>query len=163
MRLLLTVANALLSPRCGVGATVVSHFRVLPSDVGLATFKSDRYFTAADAAQFDFAIRIGLLRPFLREGVRWVNLAQAGLFRRPLRLGQPFRVSTRVVCVDTRHMYIAHVFESAGEVHAELLVKLKFKKGRLTVPPQDLFPDAPVQRNASVEALDALHQTQSSH
>jgi acyl-CoA thioesterase FadM len=128
----------------------------MPWDVGMATFKSDRYFSVADLAQFDFAIRIGLLRPFWREGVRWVSLAQACCFKRPLRLLQAYSVLTRVVCVDARHAYISHSFESAGQVHAELLVKMKFKSGRLTLPPQRFFPQAGTNRTLAIDALDSL-------
>jgi len=120
------------------------------------TFKSDRYFFVADLAQFDFAAHVGLLRPFLREGVRWVNLAQACCFKQPLRLLQPYSVVTRVVCVDERHTYLSHSFESAGQIHAEVLVKMKFKKGRRTLPPRSFFPLAPATRSLAIDALDAL-------
>lgn len=155
MRLFLTIAQALLAGRRSPDVAVACRFRVMPWDVGIATFKSDRYFCVADAAQFDFGIRTGLLRPFM-DGVRWVNLAQACRFQRPLRLFQAYVVLTRVVCVDARHAYLSHRFESRGQVHAEVLVKVKFKSGRLTVPPQRFFPQAPTGRNAAIEALDAL-------
>jgi acyl-CoA thioesterase FadM len=156
MRLLLTVAEALLAGRNPSDAAVSCRFRVMPWDVGVATFKSDRYFTVADAAQFDFAIRAGLLRPALREGIRWINLAQACHFERPLRLFQPFEVITAVACADERHAYFSHRFETPGHLHAEVLVKVKFKQGRLTVAPQRYFPQAPTSRSAAIEALDAL-------
>lgn len=157
MRLLLTVAQALLAGRNLPGAAVSCRFLVMPWDVGVATFKSDRYFTVADAAQFDYAIRAGLLRPALREGVRWINLAQACHFERPLRLFQPFDVLTTVACADERHAYFSHRFETPGHLHAEVLVKVKFKQGgRLTVAPQRFFPRAPTIRSAAIEALDSL-------
>jgi acyl-CoA thioesterase FadM len=157
MRLFSTVAQALFAQRQLPEATVSCRFRVMPWDVGVATFKSDRYFTVAETAQFDFSIRVGLLRPALREGVRWISLAQAGRFARPLRLFQAFSVVTRVVCVDEKHAYFSHRFESPGQVHAELLVKAKFKQGRLTVAPDRFFPQAPRTRSAAIDALDALH------
>lgn len=157
MRLLLTVGQALLARRQPPDLVIACRFRVMPWDVGIATLKSDRYFSVADSAQFDFAIRVGLLRPLLGEGVRWVTLAQACSFQRPLRLLQAYAVHTRVVCVDPRHAYLSHRFESAGHVHAEVLVKIKFKSGRLTVPPQRFFPQAPTVRSAAIDALDALH------
>jgi acyl-CoA thioesterase FadM len=156
VRLLLTVVKALLARRRPPDAAIACSFRVMPGDVGIATFKSDRYFSVADAAQFDFAIRTGLLRPFLGEGLRWVNLAQACRFQRPLRLFQAYAVLTRVVCVAARHAYLSHSFEAAGQVHAEVLVKVKFKSGRLTVPPQRFFAQAPTLRSAAIDALDVL-------
>ncbi|HEY8359914.1 MAG TPA: thioesterase family protein [Ramlibacter sp.] len=156
MRLLLTVARAVLAPRHPPDVPVACRFRVMPSDVGIATFKSDRYFTVADAAQFDFAIRVGLMRPAFAEGIRWVNLAQACRFQRPLRLFQAYEVVTRVACVDARHAYFSHSFTTADATHAEVLVKVKFKSGRVTVAPQRFFPQAPTTRSAAIDALDAL-------
>jgi acyl-CoA thioesterase FadM len=156
MRLFLTVARALPAQRQAPEATVACRFRVMPWDVGVATFKSDRYFTIADAAQFDFAIRVGLLQPMFREGVRWINLAQTGRFERPLRLLQAFEVRTSVVCVDEKHAYFSHRFETPGQLHAEVLVKAKFKQGRITMPPHRFFPQAPAARSAAIDALDAL-------
>lgn len=156
VRLFLTVGQALLAARRPPDAAIACRFRVMPWDVGIATLKSDRYFSVADAAQFDFAIRTGLLRPLLGEGVRWINLAQACRFQRPLRLFQAYSVVTRVACVDKRHAYFSHGFQLAGQVHAEVLVKVKFKSGRVTVAPERFFPQAPTIRNAAIDALDAL-------
>jgi hypothetical protein len=85
-----------------------------------------------------------------------VTLTQACCFQRPLRLLQSYSVLTRVVCVDDRHAYISHRFESAWHVHAELLVKMKFKSGRLTVPAQRFFPHAATNRSPAIDALDSI-------
>lgn len=146
----------MLAARLPPDATVACGFRVMPWDVGIATFRSDRYFSVADVAQFDFAVRIGLARPFVAEGVRWVTLAQACSFRRPLRLFQAYEVHTRMVCADARHAYFSHAFMAAGQLHAEVLVKAKFKNGRVTVAPQRFFPQAPAARTAAIDALDAF-------
>lgn len=156
MRLMLTIGRALLTRHHLLSDAVSCQFRVMPWDVGISTLKSDRYFAVAEAAQFDFIIRGGLLGDFWREDIRWVNVSQACRFVRPLRLFQAYTVLTRILCVDARHTYLAHTFESGGQVHAELFVKVKFKIGRLTIPAQRFFPHASSTRSPEMDALDAL-------
>lgn len=156
MRLLLATVPALLAGRSPPDLPITCRFRVMPWDVGISTFKSDRYFTVADAAQFDFAIRVGLLRPFLRDGVRWINLAQSCRFLKPLHVFQAYSAITRVLCADERHIYLSHCFRRGEHEHAEVLVKLKFKRARLTIPPARFFPQAPSTRSSKIDALDTL-------
>lgn len=156
MRLLLTAVPALLARNQPLCDALACQFRVTPWDVGISTLKSDRYFSIAEAAQVDFMIRAGLLGYFWRENIRWVNVAQASRFLRPLRLFQGFTVLTRISCVDERHAYLSHTFMAGGQVHAEVFVKVKFKSGRLTVPPQRFWPHAPEVRTSAVNSLDAL-------
>ncbi len=128
----------------------------MPWDVGIGTFRSDRYFAAAEAAQFDFVTRTDLLRPLLAQGVRWVNLGQASALHRPLRLFQSFVVSTKVVCVDEKHAYFSHIFSSAAGEHARVLVKAKFKQGSRTVPPHAVLGVQPTEKSIEIQALDRL-------
>ncbi|HEX2546433.1 MAG TPA: acyl-CoA thioesterase [Ramlibacter sp.] len=156
MRPVLAAIFAALAPRVLPTEPVDCGFRVMPWDVGIATFKSDRYFTVADLAQVDFAIRTGLVGPFLRSGIRWVSLAESARFERPLRLFQRYTVTTRVVCADDKHAYFSHRFTSARGTHAEVLVKMKFKKGSLTVRPAELLHEQPSDKTKAILALDSL-------
>ncbi|HZY17763.1 MAG TPA: thioesterase family protein [Ramlibacter sp.] len=156
MRNLLTVLRAAARPRLHPTGTVECAFRVMPWEVGLRTFRSDRYLAVAEAAQFDFVTRTGLLRPLLRQGIGWVNLAQASVFQRPLHLMQPFVVSTQVACVDDRHAYFSHAFSSGQGPHALVLVKAKFKQGGRTVPPESVLGPQPREKSARIQALDGL-------
>lgn len=163
MRNALTLARALLRPGAAVPAdtAVRARFRVLPTDVGLSTFKSDRYFAVAEAAQLDYLVRTRRLRPLLARRVRWVNLAQACRFAQPLKLLQPFEVLTAVVCVDDRHAYFSHRFESAQGLHGEVWVKAKFKQGRITVAPGEALGIAPTDKPAHLVLFDQMLQAQS--
>lgn len=154
MRALLAALLACFSSRASTMQAVVCRFRVMFWDVGIATFKSDRYFAVADLAQMDFGVRTGLAGHFLKRGVRWVNLAQSGRFQRPLRLFQAYTVTTTVVCVDDKHAYFSHRFASRHGVHAELLVKAKFKIGSRTVPPRELLGEQSSDKPPAVRALD---------
>lgn len=128
----------------------------MPWDVGIATLKSDRYFAVADLAQVDYGIRVGLAGPFLKRGVRWINLAQCARFERPLRLFQRYTVTTAVVCGDDKHAYFLHRFTSPKGMHAEVLVKAKFKIGSRTVPPRDLLGEHGWDKSPAIQALDRI-------
>lgn len=162
MRNALTLLRAALrgGPAVAADAPVRAAFRVMPTDVGLSTFKSDRYFAVAESAQLDFLVRTRCLRPLLARGVSWVNLAQTCRFAQPLKLLQRFEVITQVVCVDDKHAYFSHRFESPRGLHAEVLVKAKFKQGRKTVSPGDALGLAPTPKPAHLVLLDEMLQAQ---
>ena len=145
MRILFAIVSACFAPRAHPLDEVERRFRVMPWDVGIATFKSDRYFAVADLAQADYGVRTGLFGAFLKRRIRWVNLAQSARFSRPLRLFERFTVTTALVCTDGKHAYFSHRFTSPRGEHAEVLVKAKFKIGSLTVAP------------ASGYCLDLMH------
>ena len=156
MRPVLAALFAALSGRASPADRLECRFRVLPWEVGIATFKSDRYFTVADLAQMDFGVRVGLASAFVRRGIRWVNLAQSARFERPLRLFQAYTVETTVVCTDQKHAYFSHRFTSAQGTHAEVLVKAKFKRGSITVDPRELLGEQSAVKPAEVVALDGI-------
>lgn len=156
MRVLVTALLAALVPRASPARSIECRFRVMPWDVGIATFKSDRYFAVADLAQADFGVRTGLLGQFLRRRIRWVNLAQSATFERPLRLFQRYTVTTAVVCTDGKHAYFSHRFTSPRGAHAEVLVKVKFKIRSRTLPPRELLGEHPSNKSPAIRALDSL-------
>lgn len=156
MRNLVTVLRAAASQTLVPTETIDCTFRVLPWDVGVRTLKSDRYFAIAEAAQLDFLTRTGLLWPLLKNRVGWVNLAQSSVFRRPLNLFQSFDVATKIMCADDKHAYFVHTFSSSSGEHAEVLVKAKFKRGSVTVPPEKILGPQPSDKSESAKALDSL-------
>lgn len=160
LRNFLTFLMALLAPRADSPlSTTVSHFRVMPWDVGLRVLKSDRYLLLAEAAQVDYLVKSGLWRQ-MREGLSFVNAAQMVRFSRPIRLFQRVRVETNIVFADQRFAYFSHAL-LVGEVrHGEVLVKMKFKRGAITVPLENLvehaFGEKPVHLALWDQALDTL-------
>jgi acyl-CoA thioesterase FadM len=161
VRNLLTFLMALLAPRADSPlSTTVSHFRVMPWDVGVRMLKSDRYLLLAEASQIDYIVKSGLWRRQMREGLSFVNAAQMVRFSRPIGLFQPVRVETTIVFADQRFAYFSHAL-FVGEVrHGEVLVKMKFKRGAITVPLVNLvehaFGEKPGQLALWDQALDTL-------
>ena len=157
MRNPIVLVSGLFRDRVSPLETVRHRFLVTPLDVGLATLKSDRYFSLAESAQLDFVTRTGLLIPLVRSRTRWINLSQAGVFQMPLRLMQLFTISTRVICIDQKHAYFSHRFTSSRGEHATVFVKLKFKRGAITVAPQSILGTQSTDKPVAVQALDAVH------
>jgi acyl-CoA thioesterase FadM len=156
VRNLLVLLTSSLRPRVACDQPLACAFRVMPWDVGISTFKSDSYFAVAESAQADFLVRTGLFGPMLAGRMRWVNLGQAARMERPLRLFQRFEVTTQVLCVDDRHAYFSHRFGSRAGHHAQVLVKVKFKQGRITVPPQQVLGPQALEKPAAVLAMDGM-------
>lgn len=161
LRNLLTLLKVLLRPgRVAAGDAVFLRFLVTPLDTGIATFKSDRYLQLAECAQLDWLIRTGTLGKVLRQRCSFVNASQLVTFEKPLRLFQRATIETRVLHEDGRYAWFSHVFTTGGARHAEVLVKMKFKQGRLTVAPSTFVPPASGPMPAALrhwdETLNAL-------
>jgi acyl-CoA thioesterase FadM len=161
VRNLLTFLMALLAPRSDSPlSTTVCRFRVMPWDVGVRVLKSDRYLLLAESAQVDYMVKSGLWRRQMREGLRFVNAAQMVRFSRPIGLLQRVRVQTAIVFADQRFVYFFHTFFVDEAQHGEVLVKMKFKKGAITVPLANLFVHSFGEKPASLahwdRALEAL-------
>ena len=140
LRNLLTLLLALFhrgsaSPQGGTTAW----FRVTPFDTGLLTLKSDKFLQLAESAQVDFLVKTGLAGRMRAQRCSFVNAAQMVRFARPVRLFNRVRVESRVVFADGKCVWFSHVFSVEGSHCAEVLVKMKFKKGPVTVPPVKLL------------------------
>jgi Thioesterase-like superfamily len=120
-------------------AMVVSWFWVTPLDTGIATLKSDRYFQLAESAQIDFMVKTGLIGDTFKRGYRFVNAAQLVKFIKPIRLFSRVQVRSQVIYADEKCAYFSHVFHTRGILCAELLVKMKFKRGSLTIAPMTVL------------------------
>ncbi|WP_110257984.1 thioesterase family protein [Undibacterium pigrum] len=146
--------------RTSVADGVCSHFWIGPWDTGIKTLKSDKYFQLAESAQIDFVIRAGLLGPMLASGTAFVNVSQLVSFMKPVYLFQRVQVLTHIIYADEKYTYFSHQFYIRESLHAELLVKMKFKRKRLTVEPFSLlqmrFDELPAQLIAWNQTLQAM-------
>jgi hypothetical protein len=155
LRNIITLVLALLvRGRAQAGSAVSAHFRITPLDCGLRILKSDRYLQLAECAQLDFLVRTGLFGRLLREGISFVNLSQLVRFSKPVAMFQRVRVETTIACTDAKCAYFSHVFFVDGQQCAQVLVKMKFKRGSLTVPPFEVTGIAPADKPARLQAWD---------
>lgn len=136
LRNLIAMLLALFAPRTTHARPVTTcHFWVTPWDTCFRILKSDRYLQITEAAQADYLIKTRLLVTLVREGIQFVNLAQLVRFSRPIAMFQRVRVDSEVVFADDRCAWFSHTFWRGSERHAQVLVKMKFKKGGITLSP----------------------------
>ena len=118
---------------------VICKFWVTPFDTGTSKLKSDCYLQLAEAAQFDYMIKTGLIGTTIKQGYAFVNAAQMVQFKQPIGIFSRVVVRTQVVFADEKWAYFAHDLQAHGTDCARVLVKMKFKQGPITVPPGTLL------------------------
>jgi len=117
------------------GDVVVTTFWVTPFDSGIKVLKSDKYLQFAETAQLDYLLKVGTFFSVLRSGAGFVNVAQLLKFSRPVPLFSRVRVETQLLYADEKCAYFSHALQVQGTRAAEVLVKMKFKKGAITLAP----------------------------
>lgn len=155
LRNLLTLLQSSLSREAvSAQSRVISHFRVTPFDCGISSLKSDKYLQLAEAAQLDYLVRTKLLRKLLQDGLRFVNASQLVKFSRPVGMFQRVRIETTIVFADTKCVYFSHELFVRDQKHGEVLVKMKFKKGSITIRPGELIDHAFTAKPPCIDTWD---------
>jgi acyl-CoA thioesterase FadM len=161
LRNLLTVLRAVfgyasVSPL----SRIASHFWVTPLDTGISKLKSDKYFQLVEAAQFDYMVRTGLIGTTLTRRTHFVNVAQMARFVRPINLFSRVTVQSQVMYADDKLVYFSHTLLVQDQPCAEVLVKMKFKQGGITVKPQELLGPVALAKPPALQLWDdalAMH------
>ena len=123
-----------------IGEVTKLSFWVTPFDSGIRVLKSDKYFQLAETAQIDYLMKVGKFFKIVQSGASFVNVAQIVKFVKPVSIFSRIRVETQLIYADEKCTYFAHVMYSRQEQVAEVLVKMKFKTGRITVAPSVFLP-----------------------
>ena len=118
-----------------VADVIAIRFLITPFDAGVRVLKSDKYLQFAETAQLAYLLKTGKLFIVLQAGASFVNVAQLVKFARPIPIFARVRVDTQLIFADERCAYFSHILHVSDRPAAEVLVKMKFKKGRMTVPP----------------------------
>ena len=140
LRNLLTVLWALWHYQSAAPQSrTVARFFVTPFDTGLTTLKSDKYLQLAESAQIDYLIKTGLIREMLAKGYSFVNASQLVRFVKPVRFFSRVTVDSQLVYADDKCAYFCHTFLVKQIKHAKVFVKMKFKKGPVTIAPAELL------------------------
>lgn len=134
---------------------VSCRFIVTPFDCGASVLKSDKYLQLVESAQLDFLIKTKLIGKLVRGSVHFVNASQLVKFMRPIGVFRRVRVETSIIYADERCAYFSHSLFLRNQQHAEVLVKMKFKRGSETVSPAEIAGKLP---SAKLEHLRAWDQ-----
>lgn len=135
-------------------APVRCHFWITPFDCGTSVLKSDKYLQLAESAQLDFLVKTGLLGNLLRGRCSFVNASQLVKFLKPVGMLKRVCMETSIIYADDKCTYFSHSLLVKGKRHGEVLVKVKFKKGGLTVRPAEIFGECRLQKPCHIEAWD---------
>ncbi|HDZ55884.1 MAG TPA: thioesterase [Pseudomonas xinjiangensis] len=137
-------------------APVRCHFWITPFDCGTSVLKSDKYLQLAESAQLDFLVKTGLLFDLLRGKCSFVNASQIIKFVKPVGMFKRVCVETEIVYADEKCTYFSHSLFVKNKRHGEVLVKVKFKKGGITVSPAEIFGECRSQKPGHIEVWDQM-------
>jgi acyl-CoA thioesterase FadM len=143
LRLLLLLLGASRRSRLNVTDTSTLDLRVWPNDLDVQMHMNNgRFASVMDLGRIDLLVRSGFWREARRRG--WYPLvgAIAIEYRRPLRVFQRYRLTTRILGWDERWFYIEQRFIRDGRVVAIATVKAIIRGAAGVVP--------------SAEALEAI-------
>lgn len=129
-------------------------FWVTPFDCGVSALKSDKYLQLAESAQLDFLVKTKLIGKLLHSSTRFVNASQLVKFMKPIGMFKRVRVETAIIYADRKCAYFSHRLCLKDQWHGEVLVKMKFKKGSVTVCPMDVTGELPSVKPDSLKAWD---------
>lgn len=127
-------------PRQSPLEEVLTPFRTWPSDLDTNVHMNNgRYLTLMDLGRLDFMARIGIMWPTFRQGMLAVLGASQMIFLRPLLLGRPFSIGTRLACWDDRWFVMQQRFIQGRSTMAKAQVRGMFRQKNKTVAPHTVM------------------------
>lgn len=116
---------------------VLTTFRTWPTDLDTNLHMNNgRYLTLMDLGRLDFMARTGLLWPTLKKKMLAILGASQMIFLRPLLVGKPFTISTKLVYWDERWFVMRQHFLQDGQVMAKATVRGMFRQKNRTIAPR---------------------------
>ena len=113
--------------RTGLLGPVDTDLRVYPNDLDLFMHVNNGvYLTYADLARTDLMLRSDVFHLIRKRGWYPVVAAETIQFKKSLKLGQRFTITTRVLGWDDRAIYLEHVYKRANTVIASALIDARF-------------------------------------
>lgn len=116
LRLLRVLLGGWIQANSHHADTTISRFRVWLHDLdAFGHMNNGRYLQIMDVARTDWMVRTGVLGAIRRN--RWAPLLGGGFirFRYSLKMLQPYRVHSRLLCWDDRWFFLEHVFADRSE------------------------------------------------
>lgn len=155
IRNLFTLISALFARgQFDAQSRVSCHFLITPFDCGTSVLKSDKYLQLVESAQLDFLIKTKLIGRLMRSNIHFVNASQLVKFMRPVRMFSRVRVETSIIYADEKCAYFSHCLFLQNQKHGEVLVKMKFKRGAVTVSPIEIAGNLPSVKHEHLRAWD---------
>ena len=138
LRFALVLLGAMRRGRLNLLGTSSVAMRVWPTDLDVQMHMNNgRYLSLMDLGRIDLLVRSGFWREARRRG--WFPLVAAGAieYRRPLRLFERYRLTTRILGWDERWFYLEHSFRRGDKVAATAMIKAMIRSAAGAVPTSD--------------------------
>lgn len=163
-RLALRWARLKRTSPCSLWDTVDSTFRVVPTDLDvLGHMNNGRYLTLMDLGRYELLKRSGWWEESARRGWFAVVGGQTVTYRKELRVGQRFTLTTRVLGFDDRWCYLEQRFMVGETLHAFAIVRTRFLKRTGGSVPLDEIEEAvggfPADKRVAPWVREWTHQT----
>lgn len=139
IRLLLTILNAKFRTRLVGTETAHKSFRVWITDIDVSVMNHAAIMTVLETGRLDLMVRSKFLKVASKNKWFFPSQAISVQFYRPLKLFQKAQIYTRISYVDDKWIYVEQKIERKGKVIATCLVKNTIKKGRETIPTQEIM------------------------
>ncbi|MFK8083518.1 MAG: acyl-CoA thioesterase [Granulosicoccus sp.] len=130
-RLIWLVLTQRWRPRCNVLGPVDTKVRVYPNDLDvLLHVNNGVYLTYADLGRTDLMLRSNTLAKINKK--RWYPVAAGATveFRKSLKLGQVFTITTRVLGWDEKSVYMGQEFTRNNDTVAKIMIDARFVSSR---------------------------------
>jgi acyl-CoA thioesterase FadM len=131
--------DALRSPKIDLLSTDTIRLDVRRGDVELARMNNGRYLTLMDLGRIALTLRAGFLRTLVKMRAAPLVTNISIRFRRSLRVGTSFDLSTRLVCWDEKYFYLEQWFDQNGQRFAHAFVKALWVSPKGPIPTRDLL------------------------
>jgi acyl-CoA thioesterase FadM len=139
LRLSLVLAAALRGSPLGPLDVSRVRLRTMPGDLDLnGHMNNGRYMTLFDLGRIDLCVRNGMHRVILKNGWKPIVGSAMVRYRRSLRLGMHFQLTTRILGWDQRAVFSEHRIEDEDEVYAIGVIRGLFAGPDGLVPPERL-------------------------
>lgn len=125
--------------RANIMGPVDTNIRVYPNDLDIFLHVNNGvYLTYADLGRTDLMLRSDVFKLIRQQGWYPVVAAETIQFKKSLRLGQQFTISTKILGWDERSIYLEQRFTHNGEWVATALIDAIFlsKEGGKVTPEQ---------------------------
>lgn len=127
IRLFWTIFSQRMRDRCTVLGPCKTDLRVWPNDLDVYMHVNNGvYLTYADLGRIDLMLRADVFHKIRKKGWYPVVASETIQFRKSLKLGQRFTITTRVLGWTERSFYIEQVFSRQGEQIATLVIDARF-------------------------------------
>ncbi len=162
LRLIIALLQAKLKSKILATDTASLTFRVWITDIDVSVMNHAAILTVMETGRTDFMVRTGFLRLAMKNKWYFPSQAISAQFYRPLKVFQKATLYTRLSFVDDKWIYTEQKIMRQEKEIASCLVKSTIKKGRNTVPTEEIIKalqivDLPRKKSELIENCEQVH------